>query len=93
MNTINNLDLKDIIEHMAFHIHKQAVQIRKDYEIPPGMIKIDSDFAIYGTKDEKYYSIHYVVYVDNEGERFHIVTWTPATQDEYLDSINYENKL
>jgi hypothetical protein len=88
MITLHNLELQKIIEHMAIHIHEQAVQIRKDYEILPGMIKLYADFAIYCTDDNKYFSFHYVVYVDNKGERFHIVTWTPATQDEFLDSIN-----
>lgn len=87
--TIVNVNLDSIIEQMAIYIHEQAVEIRKDFEIPDGIIKIYSDCIIYPTEDECYSAIHYVVHVDNKTERFFIVAWTPATLDEYLDSIKH----
>jgi hypothetical protein len=89
MNTLSNVDLKKIIQQIAIYVHEQAVQIRKDYEIPTGTLKLYSDYLIYGTDDNEFYAFHYVVHVDSETERFFIVTWIPATQDEYLDSLNY----
>ncbi len=89
MNTISNVSLKKVIEQMAVYIHEQAVQIRKDFEIPDGILKVYTDFAIYATDENKYYAFHYVVHVDNQTERFFIVTWTKSTEDEYLDSLNY----
>jgi hypothetical protein len=93
MSTLTNIELKKIIQQMAVYIHEQAVQIRKDFEILPGTLKLYSDYAIYGTDNNKFFTFHYVVHVDNETERFFIITWMPATQDEYLDSINYEKNL
>ncbi|MFA5366353.1 MAG: hypothetical protein WC333_00320 [Dehalococcoidia bacterium] len=93
MSALTNIELKKIIQQMAVYIHEQAVQIRKDFEIPPGTLKLYSDYAIYGTDDNEFFAFHYVVHVDNETERFFIITWTSATQDEYLDSINYEKNL
>jgi hypothetical protein len=90
MYTISNVSLKKVIEQMSLYIHEQAVQIRKEFEIPNGELKVYADFLIYVTDDNQYFSFHYVVHVDNQTERFFIVTWTPATEDEYLDSINYE---
>jgi hypothetical protein len=88
MNTISNVDLQKITKQIAVTVHEQAVQIRKDYEILDGNIKLYSDYAIYGSEDDKFYAFHYVVHVDNQTERFFIVVWIPATMDEYLDSID-----
>ena len=88
MDTLSNVSLKKLIQLMAVYIHNQAVQIRKDYKIEDGMLKLYSDYVIYPTDENDFYSFHYVVHVDNQTERFFIVTWTPSTQDEYLDSIN-----
>jgi hypothetical protein len=88
-SNITNIDLQKIIQQMAVYIHEQCVQIRKDFGVEEGFIKLYSDYAIYPTDDNKFFSFHYVVHVDSKSERFFIVTWTPATQDEFLDSINY----
>lgn len=93
MNTISsvmtNVSLKKVIQEMAVYIHEQAVQIRKDIQIPDGELRLYSDFAIYPTDENNFYAFHYVVHVDNETEKFFIVSWTPSNEDEYLDSINY----
>lgn len=86
---ITNINLSNIIKQIASYIHEQCVQIRKDVDIEEGFIRLYSDYAIYPTDDDEYYCFHYVVHVDNKSERFFIVTWTPATQDEYLDSIKH----
>ena len=89
MDTLSNVSLKKILEVMSVYIHNQCVQIRKDFQIPDGELKLYTDYAIYPTDDNKYYAFHYVVHVDNQTERFFIVSWTPSTEDEYLDSIDY----
>ncbi len=89
---IENVDFKEIFQEIAIHVHNQAVQMRKDYDIPDGMIKLYADYLVCGTPNDEYYAFHYVVHVDNQSERFFIVTWTPATQDEFLDSIYFEKK-
>lgn len=88
--TIENVSLTKVVQQMAVYIHEQCSQIRKDFEIPEGTLKIFSDYVVYPTDDNKFYSFHYVVHVDGESERFFIVSWTPSTEDEYLDSIDYE---
>jgi len=88
-STIVNVSLKKVVQEMALYIHEQCIQIRRDNEIEDGNILVYSDYAIYPTNDNDYYSFHYVVHVDNKSERFFIVSWTPSTEDEYLDSIKY----
>jgi len=88
-SNITNVNLKKIIQQIADYIHIQCVQIRKDFDIEEGFIKLYSDYVIYPTDDNQFYAFHYVVHVDKLSERFFIVSWTPATQDEYLDSLNY----
>ena len=89
MNTLSNVSLQKIVQAMAVHIHNECVQIRNEFPIEDGMLKIYSDYVVYPTEDNDYYSFHYVVHVNNQSERFFIVTWTPSTEDEYLDSIDY----
>jgi len=89
MNILSNVNLKKILEVMSVYIHNQCVRIRKDFVIPDGELRLYSDYAIYPTDKNDYYAFHYVVHVDNQTERFFIVTWTPSTEDEYLDSIDY----
>jgi len=86
---IANADLTKIIQQMALSIHSQCVEIRKEFEINDNQIRIYSDYVVYPTDDNIYYAFHYVVHVDNQSERFFIVSWTPSTEDEYLDSIDY----
>lgn len=93
MNTLSsvvtNVSLQNIFQQIAVNVHKQANEIRENETIPEGSIKIYSDYAIYATDDNEYYAFHYVVHVDNQTERYYIVSWTPATQDEFLDSLNF----
>ena len=93
MNTLSsviaNVSLTNIIHHIAVNVHEQAVEIRKNFDIPEGQLKIYSDYAIYATDNNDFYAFHYVVHVDRVSERYYIVSWTPATEDEYLDSLNY----
>lgn len=93
MNTlssiITNVSLQKVIQQIAVYVHKQAMEIRKEVNIPDDELRIFSDYAIYATDNNDYYAFHYVVHVDNESEKFFIVSWTPATEDEYLDSLNY----
>jgi hypothetical protein len=89
MDTLSNVSLQKVIHLMAIYIHEQAVDIRKNYVIEDGTLKIFSDYVVYPTDDNHYYAFHYCVHVDNETERFFIVTWTPSNEDEYLDSLKY----
>lgn len=93
MNTlssvISNVSLQNIFQQIAVNIHNQANEIRKNESISNDSIRIYSDYAIYPTDDNEYYAFHYVVHVDNETERYYIVSWTPATQDEYLDLLKF----
>lgn len=93
MNTLSsviaNVSLTNIIQQIAVNVHEQAEEIRKKFDIPKGQLKIYSDYAIYATDNNDYYAFHYVVHVDSVNERFYIVSWTPATEDEFLDSLNY----
>jgi hypothetical protein len=93
MNTlssvITNVSFQKIIQQIAVYVHEQAMEIRKEYDIPESELRIYSDYAIYATDNNDYYAFHYVVHVDSETEKFFIVSWTPATEDEYLDSLNY----
>ena len=84
-----NVSLKKIVELMAVYIHEQALEIRRENNIEDGHIKIYSDYVTYPTENNEYYAFHYVVHVDNQSERFFIVSWTPSTEDEFLDSIKY----
>jgi len=86
---IANISLKKIVDLMAVYIHEQALEIRKENNIEDGHIKIYSDYVVYPTNNNEYYAFHYVVHVDNQSERFFIVSWTPSTEDEFLDSIKY----
>jgi ABC-type uncharacterized transport system substrate-binding protein len=88
LNKIKSVELNDIIGQIAMHVHEQSVQIRKESEIPEGMLKIYSDCVYFPISDGSYQCIYYVVHVDNQSDRFFIVTSTSATEDEYLDSID-----
>jgi len=89
ISKMSNVDLQNIIEKIAIYVHNQCVEVRKEYDIKDGHIRLYSDYAIYPNDNNEYYAFHYVVHVDNKYDRFFIVSWTPATEDEYLDSIEY----
>jgi hypothetical protein len=90
MSNLENSDLSEIIMQMSLNIHERCVEIRSDNNIEDGRIIIFTDYAIYPANDRKYYTFHYVVHVDNQTERFFIVTWREATEDEYLESIDLD---
>lgn len=93
MNTlssvITNVSLSNIVYQIAVNVHEQAEEIRNKHKIPKGELKIYSDYAIYATDNNDYYAFHYVVHIDSKTERFYIVSWTPASEDEFLDSLNF----
>lgn len=89
METLSNVSLQKIVQQMATYIHAQAVDIRKNNEIADGKLVIFSDYVTYPTDDNVFYAFHYCVHVDNQSERFFIVAWTPSTEDEYLDGIDF----
>lgn len=88
MSELENVDLSEIIRQMSLNIHEYCVEIRKDNEIQDGRLIIYNDYVIYPASNKKYYTFHYVVHVDNQSEKFFIVTWNEATEDEYLDSLD-----
>jgi hypothetical protein len=86
---IENFELSDIIDKIAVHVHEQGHQRRETTEIPDGIMVVYSDCMIFPLNDGTYQAIHYVVYVDNKSERFYIVLTVDATENEYLDSLDF----